>query len=66
MRHKHDIQSILFSSNGANLYDLVTGAIDETLRTINGAVGMNVTQVNDLVRQVQPTGPLFITEGIFI
>jgi beta-galactosidase len=55
-------QMVLFASNGAGLWMLQGGALNSLLRTINFGAGADVNEQVAVLRQVMPTGPLFVSE----
>lgn len=59
---QHQIDAILFSSNGAGDQMFVGGALPSLLRTVNFGTGADVEGNLKVLRKYQPSGPLFVTE----
>eukprot|EP01119_Soliformovum_irregulare_P007749 TRINITY_DN2022_c0_g1_i2.p1 TRINITY_DN2022_c0_g1~~TRINITY_DN2022_c0_g1_i2.p1 ORF type:complete len:692 (-),score=206.77 TRINITY_DN2022_c0_g1_i2:236-2110(-) len=53
---------VFFSSNGPSPLMLGNGATDDVLRTVNFGYNGDVPSSLKILRQFQPTGPLFVTE----
>lgn len=60
--HQHEIDAVLFSSNGGTDQLLQGGALSSVLRTVNFGAGADVEGNLAVLRKYQPQGPLFVSE----